>query len=361
MQGGDDMIMSVDDKIEKHRQYWNREDTGRPLVSVTIAGDFFFSRHYGGARDLLEPGKRITPDMLDVSSFMADYERMYRESLLIEQDGFWVGTPYTGIPWMEAMLGCEVVAMEASFVSKPTGATIDNLEPIELDPGNAWMAKYLEFSSRLVDFSGGRFPVGMPIMRGPSDMLGALLGQQELVLALMMHPEKSARALRDLTECFMMVIRAQEDICRDFHGGRSLGFYNVWAPGRCIWYQEDLSALLSPSLFNQMLRPCGERICRDYDYTAIHLHPSSFFMVDALLEMEQLKAIEINKDIGGPTIDETIGLFNRIVETKNIIIWGALDEHDLECIKSELPSKGVYIHLIAESVERANRLIACLR
>ena len=109
-----------------------------------------------------------------------------------------------------------------------------------------------------------------------------------------------------------------------------------------------------------MLRPCGEYICKDYDYTAIHLHPSSFFIVDELLEMDQLKVIEINKDIGGPTIPETIELFQKIVETKNLIIWGELDEHDLETIRDQLPSRGVYIHLIAPSVDRANQLIGCL-
>ncbi|NNF47807.1 MAG: hypothetical protein HKN69_13665, partial [Desulfofustis sp.] len=351
------MTDSMDQKIEQHRKYWNREDTQRPLVSVTIAEDFFFSRHYSSAKSLLEPGKLITPDMLDVPAFMSDYERMYNESLLVAQDGFWVGTPYTGIPWMEAMLGCEIQAMEASFVSKPTGATIENFEPKELSPENEWLAKYLEFTRHLVDLSDDRFPVGMPIMRGPSDMLGALLGQQEMVFALMLHPEKSSAALLNLTECFMKVIKAQEDICDDFHGGRSLGFYNVWAPGKCIWYQEDLSALLSPALFKQMLRPCGEYICKDYDYTAIHLHPSSFFIVDELLEMDQLKVIEINKDIGGPTIAETMELFQKVVERKNLIIWGELDEHDLEIIRKQLPSRGVYIHLIAESVERANQLI----
>ena len=354
------MTTSVDHKIEKHNQYWNREDTGRPLVSVTIAEDFFFSRHYHSARDLLEPGKKITADMLDVAAFMSDYERMYNESLRVEQDGFWVGTPYTGIPWMEAMLGCDIQAMEASFVSKPTGATIENFEPIELSLENEWVAKYLEFTKHLVDLSKDRFPVGMPIMRGPSDMLGSLLGQQEMVFALMQQPEKSSEALQNLTECFMKVITAQEDLCKDFHGGRSLGFYNVWAPGKCIWYQEDLSALLSPKLFKQMLRPCGEYICKDYDYTAIHLHPSSFFIVDELLEMDQLKVIEINKDIGGPTIPETMELFQKIVEKKNIIIWGELDEHDLETIRDQLPSRGVYIHLIAASVERANQLIGYL-
>ena len=355
------MTTAIHEKLRKHEQYWKREDTGRPLVSVTIAEDFFFSRHYQCARHLLEPGQRITPDMLDVPSFMADYERMYQESLLVEQDGFWVGTPYTGIPWMEAMLGCEIVAMEASFVSKPTGVTIETLEPIDLSLENEWAAKYLEFTRALVELSAGRFPVGMPIMRGPSDMLGSLLGQQDMVFALMLHPEKSRRALHNLTECFMKVIRAQEALCDDFHGGRSLGFYNVWAPGQCIWYQEDLSALLSPPLFKQMLRPCGEYICKDYDYTAIHVHPSSFFIVDELLEMEKLKVIEINKDIGGPSIAETIELFQKIVERKNIIIWGDLDEHDLESIQKNVPSRGVYLHLIAESVARANQLIGCLR
>lgn len=354
------MTISREDKIEKHKRYWNRQDTGSPLISVTIAEDFFFSRHYNSAQGLLEPGKTISPDMLDVASFMSDYDRMYHESLLIEQDGFWVGTPYTGIPWMEAVLGCEVVAMEASFVSKPTGATIENLGPIALSPENEWFAKYLEFTGHLVDLSDGRFPVGQPIMRGPSDMLGSLLGQQEMVLALLQHPEKSVIALNNVTECFMNVIQAQEDLCTDFHGGRSMGFYNVWSPGKCIWYQEDLSALLSPPLFKQMLRPCGEYICKNYDFTAIHLHPSSFFIVDELLEMERLKVIEINKDIGGPSIDEMMALFKKIVETKNIIIWGDLNEQDLVCIRNQLPSRGVYIHLLAESVERANQLIGCL-
>jgi hypothetical protein len=77
--------------------------------------------------------------------------------------------------------------------------------------------------------------------------------------------------------------------------------------------------------------------------------------------MEQLKVIQINKDIGGPTIPETMELFQKVVERKNIIIWGELDEHDLECIRDQLPSRGVYIHLIAANVERANQLIGCLR
>jgi hypothetical protein len=45
-----------------------------------VAPDFFFSRHFGAAKELLVPGRVITPDMIDVDRFLPDYERMYRTS-----------------------------------------------------------------------------------------------------------------------------------------------------------------------------------------------------------------------------------------------------------------------------------------
>ena len=347
----------IKNKIERHLKFWNREDTGKPLTVAYLADDFFFSTHYKAAQPLLEPGKLITPDMLDVSEFLPDYERMYLDSLQLEQDGFFVATPYTGIPWMEAMLGCPVIGTENSFVSKPTGATIENLGSIELDPDNPWLAKYLEFTEALTGLSDGRFPVGQPIMRGPSDMLGSILGQEAMVLAAMMHPEEAQTLFQQTTKTFLQVIKKQEVLIHDYHGGRSIGFYNVWTPGKCIWYQEDLSALLSPDLFKQMLRPCGEIICKDYDYTVIHLHPSSFFIVDELLQMNKLKAIQVNKDVGGPSVAEMMALLKKIIDKKNLILWGDFDERDLKAILDHLPTSGVYLHIIAKDISRANQLL----
>jgi hypothetical protein len=188
-------------------------------------------------------------------------------------------------------------------------------------------------------------------------MLGALLGQEAMVYAILQQPDKCAALLQQLTDAFLQVMRRHNDLIDEFHGGRSMGFYNVWTPGRCIWYQEDLSALLSPTLFKQMLRPCGEVICRGYDYTAIHLHPSSFFIVDELLQMDGLRAIEVNKDVGGPSVAEMMGVLQNIVERKNLILWGDFNEDDLVSIREQLPTAGVYLHLVADSVSRANRLI----
>jgi len=39
-----------------------------------------------------------------------------------------VGEPFTGIPWMEAILGCEIVASPSSFVSQPWAKSVNDLE-----------------------------------------------------------------------------------------------------------------------------------------------------------------------------------------------------------------------------------------
>jgi hypothetical protein len=106
-----------------------------------------------------------------------------------------------------------------------------------------------------------------------------------------------------------------------------------------------------------MLRPCGELICREYDYTAIHIHPSSFFIVDELLKMAKLKVIQINKDVGGPSVAAMMDLFKKIVQTKNLIIWGDLNEEDLKLIQDQLPATGVYLHIVAEDIAHANNLL----
>ena len=354
------MVTSMQEKFDKHHQFWNRENSDSFLTAVSLAPDFFFSRHFTAAHPLLVPGTEITPDMLDVDAYMVDYERMYQEQLELDHDAFWVATPFTGIPWMEGILGCKIIGMENSFISEPTGATIDNQPDIVFDPDNPWLAKYLEFTSALTELSNNRFPVGEPIMRGPSDMLGSLIGQEAMVYAVLLNPQRSMELFTQVTEVFISVIRKQQELIKDFHGGYSFGFYLVWSPGKCIWYQEDLSALLSPELFDQMLRPCGESICSGYDYTAIHLHPSSFFIVDELLKMDELKVIQITKDVGGPTVAEMLPVLQRIVEKKNLILWGDFDEADLKSARDELPTRGVCIHFVTSGVEKANTLLKLL-
>jgi DNA-binding FadR family transcriptional regulator len=345
---------SLEERLSLHRAFWAREKQSRPLASFRV-GDFFFSRHFKAAQTLLEPDKLITPEMLDVASFLPDYDRMFQESEVTGQDGFWTAEPFTGIPWMEAILGCPIRAGRESFTSRPLqGSPAEVLEKVRFDPENPWLEKYLEFISALVQHSRGRYPVGMPIMRGPTDMLGALLGQQEMVMALMQEDPAVLRSLIErVTRAFLSVIEAQNRLVPPFHGGSSLGFYHAWAPGPSIWFQDDLSAILSPKLYREFFLDAARLILSGYVYTAFHLHPSSFFILDELLSLENLRVIEVNKDIGRPSVKEMLPVLSKIMETRGLILWGDLTIEDLEVVKRALPCRGLCFHVVAPSVEEA--------
>lgn len=352
-----DFRPSIAERLHMHRLYWQREEQPYPLAAFRVAKDFFFSRHFQAAQPLLVLGKRIKPEMLTVEEFLPDYERMFQDSERIPQDGFWTAEPFTGIPWMEAMLGCEIYAAEESFISKPWLKDLDQVETLRLDRENPWLQKYLEFTDALVAFFKGRFPVGMPIMRGPSDMVGALMGQAEMVYALQDEPERMKTLFQKVTEIFLQVQKLQGSRIPPFFGGWSLGFYHVWCPGPSIWYQDDLSALLSPELFRSFLVPTSRRICEGFPYTAVHLHPASFFLLDDILSNERLTAVEVNKDVGGPSVEEMLPELEKILARKNLILWGDLTIQDLEVVRKRLPLRGLFFHIIASSVEEAEELL----
>jgi hypothetical protein len=344
-------MRNPEERLDLHRAFWSRGPQTRPVAAFKV-GDFFFARHFRAARRLLVRNKTITPDMINVGDYLADYERMFAEIEKIGQDGFWTAEPYTGIPWMEAILGCEVRANEESFSSKPFLSPAD-ADRVVFDPSNPWFLKYMEFTTELVKLSRGRFPVGQPITRGPSDMVGALLGQTEMVFALADHPDDLRSLIRNVTSVFLAVMAEQRKVTPAFRGGSALGFYHAWAPGPSIWFQDDLSALLSPELYREFFLESASTICAGYDYTAIHLHPTSFFILDELLSIERLRVIEVNKDVGGPSVAEMLPVLRRILDTKGLILWGDLSLDDLALIKQNLPPRGMFLNIVAPSLDEA--------
>ena len=131
------------------------------------------------------------------------------------------------------------------------------------------------------------------------------------------------------------MIEAQRRLTPPFYGGQALGFYHIWAPGTAIWFQDDLSAILSPKLYRQFFLDSARLILAGHDHTAVHLHPNSFFILDELLTLENLKAVQVNKDISGPGIKEMLPVLAKIMQTRGLILWGDLTVEDLELVKQE--------------------------
>lgn len=354
-------MQNVEQRLRRHYAFWQGEKTDRPMVGFQI-GSYFMAQRYQAAEELLQPGKIISPDMLDPKAFLEDYERQFQWTEEAGQDAFYVAEPYTGIPWMEAMLGCRIGATGESMWAEHWMENWEEVEGLYLNPDNPWFKKFVEFVDVLVEHAQGRFPVGQPILRGPSDIVGAIIGQSRFPLEIYDNPEKIRKLAQVATKAFVEVVATLQKHAAPFHGGYSIGFYHLWTPGHCIWYQEDLSALMSPTSFRELIRDFGVEICRYAPYNAIHVHPSSFFVLDEILSIKELSVVEINKDVGGPTIADMLAEFRKVLAAgKKLIVWGALDHQDLQAVMEELPRRNIYLDIVAETVEEAKGLMETVK
>jgi hypothetical protein len=83
--------------------------------------------------------------------------------------------------------------------------------------------------------------------------------------------------------------------------------------------------------------------------------------LEHLLEMEPLKAIQINKDVGGPPISDMMPAFSDVLNRKCLVIWGQLDPDEVAEILTDLSPRGLVLHLVVETVEEAGYLMEIIK
>ena len=352
--------MSPEERKQLHRQFWDGQLM--PVMPASFRlGDYFFANKFDAAKPLLEKNRRLDPDDLIVDLFLPDYERMYQEVSQIGQTGFWVAEPLVAIPWLEAMLGCSVFGSQDSFYTRPPDTFPDLAQVRNGIRQNRWFLKYMEFVEKFLVLSRGRFPVGQPITRGVSDMLGALYGQEPMIFAMADSPDQVKATADHCTHVFLDLMAAHHQACARHQAASGLGFYHIWTPEPGIWFQEDLSAILSPTLYREIIKPYDERICQAYPTNMMHLHSSSFHLLDDLLAIQGLKAVEINKDIGGLSTREMALVFQSILDhSLRLVIWGTLDQDDLDFLIRSFPPRGIFLNLVAGNLAEARQLAAIL-
>lgn len=345
-------VLDYQSRIDRFNSFWYRKETDRPTVGFQIGSPFVARRLDAGNR-LLAENKLITHDMINVDEFIESYEKNYETSLLVDQDSYWTAEPYNGIPWIEAIVGCPIIGSKASFRSIGYIKEINELDRIILCESNPWYQKYFEFIEVLIKESNGRYPIGQPILRGISDIIGAVIGQENLIYAVYDYPDKIKKFAHRLAGFFAKLIKRQEDMIPEFLDGYSIGFYNIWAPGKCMWFQDDLSCLFSPDLYEKNIMQVNKMVSKTYKYNVLHLHPASFHLLNDFIAMENLKVIQINRDVGGLSIKDMLPALRKVQESKCLIIRGIMDKEDIDEALNNLSFRGLHLYQITETVDEA--------
>ena len=310
-------------------------------------------RYAGSVKHL--PDGLVTPADVVVADYLEDSDRLFAWHEEAGGDFVWSAAPFPGLPWVEAALGCGVWADHGAGSTRAMApAGFDGRVP-EFREDNPWVAKMLEFIPALAAQSGGRYPVGVTLMRGIADLLAALYGGEAFVFRMLDEPGEVRAVVEKLTDFWIAFGRRLLERLPLFHGGTSSYFYGLWCPGKMIWLQEDAAALLSPGLYEEFIYPADCRIADAFEHTAIHLHPSRLIPTGPLTR-SGIDVIELHIDHDGPRAEALAGHYREVLKAKPLLVWGEVTEADLEFILTQLPRQGLAVNVMAESAEQAHAI-----
>jgi hypothetical protein len=342
-------------KIVRYEAFWDRAEIDRPLVGFSFKSWFPLEEYAASAA--WQSANYLTPGMVRPEDFLDDQERLLREGDLLEDDIFRGASPSQAVPWLDGMLGSRLRILPASILGEDMGLSWDDAADVQLDREDPWFQKYIEFIDTLVKRSAGRFPVSHGTLIGPSDMVALLRGHDQAVVDLIDEPDRSAALLRRMADIFREVTEAAWDHIPLFHGGYYDAQYQLWSRGPIVRMQEDVTALYSPQLYRQFVQPIDRELARHFACNFIHLHSTSMFILDAFLEIEEIRCFEVNHDVSGPPLVEMIPYFQAIQTAgRPLLIRGSFSPDEACLLMDRLDTRGLYLYIMVNDMAEVDAL-----
>ena len=332
-------------KVARYRAFWDREPVRRPLVGFSYKS--WFPLNEFGASERWQSSSHLTPNMVHPRDFIADQERLLREGEGIEDDIFRGASPSQAVPWLDGMMGCTLRILPGSILPEERTLSWEQLRSLSLDTAHPWVEKYIEFITVLVDSADGRYPVSHGTLHGPTDIVASLRGHSQSILDLVQEPSESVRLLTRAGDVFRAITEETWKHIPRFHGGYYDAQYQLWSPGPIVRMQEDATALYSPDLYRTFVQPIDRELARHFPSAFIHLHSTSMFILDAFLEIEEIRCFEVNIDVAGPSVEHMIPYFRMIQHAdRPLLIRGSFTPEDMRRLLDRVDPAGLYLYIM---------------
>lgn len=345
------------DLERRHRAFWTGAQVERPLIGVLY--DFYVDTELTAAR--MGAGE-LTAEKVDPRAVLGEFDKVARARQEIGDDVLALAEPPLGIPWLEAIAGCRVLAPDGTSLWPERPVDARAAEEIVFSAENPWFRKLMECVQVAVDYAGGRYGVSISHLRGPTDILVALLGAEQFSLMFYEDMPRLQRLARQAAALWLAVAQAQARIVPAWRGGHLGRQFGLWSPGRSVWLQDDTAGLISLRHYRDVfLGPM--RTISAFEYGVLHLHIPALHVAETIADVPNVRAINVYFDSPLITLRDALPVLQRLqarhmplILAKTVYEGFTLEEYAE--ILDGLSPRGLSVHLKAESAAEGREVMA---
>ncbi len=327
------------------RAFWERRTVERPPVGVVNPEVFLPIRYALRSQPQVVRPEHITPD-----AAQTDYEFAAANRRVTCDDWIPFVAPWRAVPWLEAACGCPVHCAAGSMAA---GAFVDELETLANVPipgDQDWLELMRRETTRLLAAAPDDCFVSPSILRGPSDVLGAMRGQDKFFCDLYDGMEAVAQAAGRVNQLLLEMLDRHFAAVPARHGGFG-HIYGYWSPGPTIAIQEDALGQCSPAVFRDVFRQHNARLVEHLGpHVFFHLHSTGMWHWREVLAIEGLAGLQLTVEANGPQLAELVPVLREILETSRLILFVDHGFEQLPAALGQLPSAGLYLLLRDDQV-----------
>ncbi len=237
---------------------------------------------------------------------------------------------------------------------------------IVFDENNKWWQLHLDLLRKCKEKAQGNYMIGCPDLVEGLDVLASLKGSDNALMDIMIDPDTTLQQLQAVNDVYFKVFDQIYDIINE-NGEMAFCYFSIWGPGKVSKLQCDISIMISEDDFRTFAIPFLREQSNKIDYTLYHLDGvDAMRHVDALLELENLNAIQWTPGVGQPQGGAACwyDLYKKILAGGKSIManWVTLDE--LKPLLDNVGNQGLNIQMDFKSeheIDEALKIIEAYR
>jgi hypothetical protein len=326
------------ESIERfQRVFWDKRSAGRPPVGV-VNTDIYLPIKY--LRRPL-PREFVAPADLGTGGNLTDYQFAFADRPVNCDDWIPFAAPWRAIPWLEAWCGCPVQHARGSLKPAPSCHTAEAL--VNLPAHDEWFTCLCQQTQNLLEALPDDCWVSPTILRGCSDVLGALRGLPNLYCDLYDAPELIDQAAARIQEHLRRALDQHFALVPPKRGGYG-HIFGYWAPGPTIALQEDALGMCRPTVFRDIFQKYNADLVQHLGpYVLFHLHSTGFQHYRHVLEIPGLAGLQLTVEANGPPLLDMLPALQEILSRSRLLLFVDHRFDELPAVLPHLPHEGLYL------------------